>query len=133
MAELETEGMTGFLQLRAGLEKAIPGVRELLEADFGEPVRAVVHQLADIAEWNRLPLAVDDDRVLDRIVPATRLLADLFGDVADIDQPRAEQKGPVEERQRHVRPRTGLGDSRDAGLQAADADQIVVDPDAGGL
>src|SRR5437868_15477867 len=66
--------------------RARPKYWETSLPDLGEPIGAPVHQLADIAERDRLPFAVDDARLLGNIVPAALLLAGLLGDVADIPQ-----------------------------------------------
>jgi hypothetical protein len=73
----------GF-QLFADRIELFPAIGEFLHPDLGEPIGAPVHQLADIAERHRLPLAVDDPRFLGDIVPASLLFPGLLGDVADI-------------------------------------------------
>ncbi len=130
VAELEAEGMSVGLELGAGLQKLVPGIGEFVVTGLLEPVGAPVHQLADIAERDRLPLAVDDDGFLCRVVPAAVFLADLLGDIADIEVFLVVEERPVEEVQRHVRTGSGLCHGGDAGLQAADADQLVFDLDA---
>jgi hypothetical protein len=82
MAELETEGMVLGLQLLADLMELFPGLRELLDPDFGKPVGAPVHQLSDVAEWKRLPFAVHQNGLPAGLVPAPLRLADLLGHVA---------------------------------------------------
>jgi hypothetical protein len=133
VAELEAERMARLLELDAGLEQLVPGVGELLVACLLEPVGAPVHELADIAERYGLPLAVDHHGFLGVWIPATRLLADLGGDVGDIDELLAEQEGPVEADMCQVGTGAVLGRGGDAGQQAADADDVVVDLDAGRL
>src|SRR5579859_6802520 len=103
MTELETERMAGLLELDAGLQQPIPGIRKILDAGLREPVGPPVHQLADITERKRLPLAVDDHRLFRGIVPPAILLADALGDVADIGQLLIEQERPIEKRQSNIR------------------------------
>src|SRR4029453_9920229 len=82
VAEFKAKWMVLRLQLLADLIQFVPGVRKLGDADLSKPIGAPVHQLADIAERDRLPSAVDDRRLLGRVVPATLLLPGLFGDVS---------------------------------------------------
>src|SRR5690242_5092002 len=95
VAQFEAEWMACPFQLRAGFQKGVPRVRELLDASFRKPVTAPVHDLADIAERNRLPFAVHDDGFLGRVVPAAVLLTDLISNIADIGKLFVEQEGPV--------------------------------------
>ena len=130
VAELEAEGMVLGFQLLADLVELVPSIGKLLYPDLGEPIGAPVHQLADIAERDRLPFAVDDARLLGNIVPAALLLAGLLGDVADIQQLFLEQERVEQENHCDIRPGLGLGDRADPGRQAADARQLVIDFDA---
>src|SRR5882757_3766645 len=125
--------MSGLLELDAGLQELVPGVRELVVARLLEPVGAPVHQLADVAERDGLPLAVDHHGFLRRLVPAAGFLADLGGDVAHVDELVVEQEGPVEADRGHVGAAGILRRGGDAGQQAADADHLVVHLDAGRL
>ena len=131
VAELEAERVVLRFQLLADLVELVPGIGKFLDPDFGEPIGAPVHQLADIAERHRLPFAVDNARLLGDIVPAALLFAGLLGDVADIEQLFLEQERVEQEDHRDVRPGPGLGDRADPGRQAADARQLVIDFDAG--
>ncbi len=133
VAELKAKRVPIGLQLDAGLKKFIPGLGEFFNTGLLEPVGAPVHQLADIAERDRLPLAVDDNGLLRRVVPAAILLAGLLRDIADVDVFLVVQERPVEEVQRHVRTGAGLRHGGNARLQASDADQLVFYLDAGEL
>src|SRR5712691_10486477 len=72
--------------------RTLPRSREILDPDFREPVLSPVHQLADIAERDRLPFAVDDRRLAGGVVPAALLFADVFGKLANIEQLVGEQE-----------------------------------------
>ena len=122
----------GF-ELRPGLEKLVPGPREAVHADFGEPVGPPDHELADVAEGERLPPAVDERRLLGALVPTAVLPADLRSDVAQVHVLLVVEVRPVEEVQRDVRSRARLRDRCDARLEAPDAGQLVVDADPGRL
>ncbi len=78
-----------------------------------------------------LPLTITE--FLDGVVPAAVLLADRFGNVADIDELVVEQEWPAEVDRCYVGAVAGLRGGGYAGLQAADADQLVIHGDAGGL
>src|SRR5207302_9401501 len=101
--QLEAEGMPPGFELRPGLEKLVPGPREAVHADFGEPVGPPYHELADVAEGERLPPAVDERRLLGALVPTAVLPADLRGDVAQVHVLLVVEVRPVEEVQRDVR------------------------------
>ena len=133
VAQFEAEWVAGLLQLDAGFQQSVPGVGKVLDADFAKPIGAPVHELADVAERDRFPLAVDDHQFFDEVVPTAIFLADRFGDVADIDELVVEQEWPAEIHRRYVWAVAGLSRCGYAGLQAADADQLVIYTDAGGL
>ena len=78
--------MTLRLELFPDLIQFFPGVRKCFDTDLGKPIGAPVHQLADIAEGDRLPSVIDNRGLLRRVVPAALLLPGLFGDVAHIEQ-----------------------------------------------
>ena len=133
VAELEAERMILGLQLLADLVQLVPGLREFLDADFGEVVGAPVHQLTDIGEGDGLPLAVDEDAFLAGVVPAALRLADVVGDIADVEIFVAELDDLEQAVHGDVGARSGLGDRADPCRQAADAGHLVVDLDAGGF
>jgi hypothetical protein len=133
VTELEAERVTVGLELGAGFQELIPGVRKLVEADLLEPVHTPVHQLPDIAEGNGLPFAIDDAGLLGRFVPTALLLADLLGDVADVDVLLVVEERPIEEVEGQVGAASSLGDGGNPGLQAANACELIADLDAGEL
>ena len=131
VAEFEAEGMILGFQLLADLVELVPGLRKLLDADFGEPVGAPVHQLTDIAEGDCLPFAVHDNGLPAGVVPAALRLADLVGDVVNVEIFVAELDHVEQDVHRDVGARPGLGNRADPCRQAADAGHLVVDLDAG--
>ena len=133
VAELEAEGMPLLLEQTPRRQEIFPGVRELVHADFLEPVRAVDLELADVAPRDRLPLPVHDDGVVDVVVPAAQFLAHLVGDVGDVHQPGVEEVGPVDAGGDDLRAGLGLDDRGQPRQHAADADRLVIDLDAGQL
>src|SRR5262249_30901993 len=98
MAKLEAERMALRLQLLADLIQFFPSFRKLRDTDLGKPISAPVHQLADIAERERLPSVVDDSSLPRRVIPTALLLPGLFGNVAHIQQFLVEQEWEEEER-----------------------------------
>ena len=109
VAELESERVPLGLQLGAGFEQAIPGVRKGFETDLLEPVHAPVHQLADVAERDGLPFAVDHAGFLGLLIPAALLLADRFREVAHVDVFLIVKEGPVEKVECEIGAAAGLG------------------------
>src|SRR5262249_61108299 len=83
--ELEAKGVVLCFQLLADLVKFLPGIRELLYTYLGKPIGAPVHQLADIAEGDCLPLAVHERGFLAGVVPTTLCFANVFGYVFNVD------------------------------------------------
>jgi len=73
-----------LLQLDPGLEQFLPGLRKGFDANLFEPVYPIIHELADIAERNGFPFAVDDHGLGRGIVPAAALLTDSGCDVGQI-------------------------------------------------
>ena len=120
VSELEAEGMVLRFQFLADLVELFPGVGEFRDPDLLEIVGPPVHQLADIAERNALPFAVDEDRLLACRIPAALRLSGLLGDIGDVEIFIGEQERHQRDVHRDVRPRAGLGDSAGAGRQAAD-------------
>jgi len=130
VAELEAERMAILLEQAAGGEQVVPGLGELVDAGFLEPVGAVHLELADVAPRQRLPLALRDDDLEDVLVPAAELLADAVGHVADVHQAVVEQEGLVEAGHGDLGSRLRLGDRRQAGEHAAHARRLVRHLDA---
>ena len=133
MPQFKAERVPCFLQLDPGFHQPVPGVREILDPHFVEPVHAVVHELANVAEGDRFPLALDHHGLGRGVVPAAALLADGGGDVGQIHEFFVEQISPVEDQHGHVRPVAGFRHRGHTSLEAADADRFVDDLDAGGF
>src|SRR5262245_11000220 len=129
--ELEPERMVLGLQLLADLVQLLPGIRERLDAYPGKPIGTPVHQLADIAERDRLPFTVHQHGFPAGIVPAALGFADVVGDVADVEILLAELDHLEQTIHRNICSRAGLGDGADTRWKAADAGYLVIDLDAG--
>src|SRR5256886_1381991 len=86
MAHGHAVRVAGFFQLGAGLQELLPGIGEGVYPGGVEPISAVVHRLADVAEGHGLPLAPPHREALDLRVPAALLFAHFLGDVRHVQQ-----------------------------------------------
>src|SRR5207249_1712154 len=129
---LHPERMPLGLELDAGLEELVPGLGEMLEPGFVEPVLPVDHALADVRLGHGLPFAVVDGQGLDLVVPAALLLAHRLGDVGHVHQGVAVE--PLLLNPGQVGARLVLDHRDQLGHRAATGGlDLVVDLDAGGL
>src|SRR5438309_4718352 len=126
------EGMAFRLQLLAGLAPLLPGLRVLFGviADLLPPGGAIGDlQTDDGIGYGKPFLAVIGDRLRGFIKPALRL-ADLLGDVADIDDAVGVKLRPIVDRADDVGTGAGRYGRGDARLDRQPVDAFEIDLDA---
>src|SRR5262245_58333621 len=129
--ELEAKGVVLCFEFFTDLIKFFPGIRELLDPHLGKPIGAPVHQLADIAEWDCLPFAVQEHGFLAGVIPATLCLAYFLGDITDVEIFFAKLTHLEEAIHRDVCSRPGLCYRADPSGQTTDARHLIIDLDPG--
>jgi hypothetical protein len=132
VAERLAQGLALGFEFLACLPVLLPGLREFAVGVTGrrEPRLAVRDLQADDAPGQSNPfLAVVGDG-LGGLIEAALRLADLLGDIAEVDEAIGVKLAPVVEDAHDVRPRRRLNGRRDARLDVVGVDGLDIEFEA---
>src|SRR5712692_2479037 len=124
VAEGLPDGLALGLELLANLAPFVPGLRELLDADFRVPRASVGDGVADDAVGYGQPLAVHFRRDVEDVVVALLRLPDRLGHVRHVHEGAGIEVRPVVEHHNDVGAGAGLDRGGDARLQVVEVDEL---------